>query len=515
MTAAVGGAPSSTVEGLVQSGTAKAGSNGHRSHIKQSRETKSEPEEAAQTSAKTETSSADVPVHRSEKASSHKHSKSESDDGDASFEDTFDGIDQGGVKNNANGESRGTWTPDVALAQISANHLVQLKSDTAGKQIVNSQGAVRPPKLLSQNSIVALMGTKDRLFASRENTKVEDGKTQDALLPHSGEVAEDAVDVSPVTVNSRETHWNFDDKTVTAAASQTLVLKADGQSAPHPLSPIRTSAAPSKDRQQAPTTSATKTSHDPLPETTPQAVSAPEADTQGNPSFSPGDESGAHLQAEATSDPAEHKVAKADSSASLDQILSTVPSSPQDNAGVTTQIRNTVVDTLAGSGTDASTSTSAPDLPNRTAVPPPILRTIDLTLSPADLGSVRLRLSLKSNSLAIEAEASKASTAKILNDDRTTLERGLKDAGYDVSSFKITDAAASASTGSNSWQMSGSPLRDGDQSRSSFAGRQDGNMQRGGGGSMPDQASRRPKDNNQQSASSELANSRQGNALYI
>ena len=127
---------------------------------------------------------------------------------------------------------------------------------------------------------------------------------------------------------------------------------------------------------------------------------------------------------------------------------------------------------------------------------------------------MRLHLSLKSNSLAIEAEASNASTAKILSDDRGSLERGLKDAGYDLSSLKITDASASGSTSSNNWQTNGSPSRDGDQARSSFAGRQDGDMQRREG-STPDQAQRRPKDNNQQNSSADLANSRQGNALYI
>jgi hypothetical protein len=126
---------------------------------------------------------------------------------------------------------------------------------------------------------------------------------------------------------------------------------------------------------------------------------------------------------------------------------------------------------------------------------------------------VKLRLSLKSNSLTIEAEASKASTAKLLTDDRPNLERGLKDAGYDVSSMKITDTSASSSSTGSGWQANGSPSRDGDQSRSSFAGRQDGEMQRRDGSSS-DQAQRRQKENNPKPATDSI-NARPGNAVYI
>ena len=77
------------------------------------------------------------------------------------------------------------------------------------------------------------------------------------------------------------------------------------------------------------------------------------------------------------------------------------------------------------------------------------MRAIELTLSPADLGSVTLRLSLKSNVLSVEAEATKASTAKLLSDDRDALTKSLRDAGYDVSTLKITDAGRERCDGRN------------------------------------------------------------------
>ncbi len=521
MTAAVGGASPSGVEGLLQqSGPARAGAGGHRNNVKRSDETKSESGEAAQRSSRTETSSSDVPVDRSEKASRHKHSKSESDDGDTSFEGTFDSIDQDGLKNQASGERRETWSPDLAIANMTGNLPVQAKSDTSAKSPVNVQGAVRPAGLLRQNSIIALMDAKSRLFPG-ENTKAETGIPQDAAS-HPEKVQDTTSDPVPVTVNGRETHWNFDDRTAAAVAQQVSALQNEGQAAPHTLSTLRASTTASVSASAASPKNgepAAKITDGLSSQTKPQAVSPPGADAQGNPSFSPGDEASADLQGKATGDPAEHKVARADSSDSIDQIFSTgLSSSPNSSqgaaSGVTGQIRNSVIDTLAGSAAETTSSTTATDPQNRQPTPSPVLRTLDLTLSPPDLGSVRLHLSLKSNSLAIEAEASKASTAKILNDDRATLERGLKDAGYDLSSLKITDTSASGSTSSNNWQTNGSPFRDGDQARSSFGGRQDGDMQRRNE-STSDQAQRRPKDNTQQSSSADLANSRHGNALYI
>ncbi len=174
------------------------------------------------------------------------------------------------------------------------------------------------------------------------------------------------------------------------------------------------------------------------------------------------------------------------------------------------------LDALSGDAkTTSTTSQIVQDRP--VAVPGQVLRTIDVTLSPENLGTVRLRLSLKSNSLEIDAEASKASTAKLLNDDRKGLEQSLRDAGYDVSSLKIADVASSNNAGLNSsLNGGGSSFQDGSQARANFAGRQDGNMQ-GRNGATPDQSQQQQSRNNNPKSSpgSEMAKARRSNEIYI
>jgi flagellar hook-length control protein FliK len=185
-------------------------------------------------------------------------------------------------------------------------------------------------------------------------------------------------------------------------------------------------------------------------------------------------------------------------------------------SGPTQQIRNGVIDALSG---DAKTPSTASQIAqNRPMVAPgQVLRTIDITLSPENLGTVRLRLSLKSNSLEIDAEASKASTAKLLNDDRKGLEQSLRDAGYDVSSLKIGDMASSNNASLNSsLNGGGSSFQDNGQARANFAGRQDGNMQ-GRNGATPEQSQQQQSRNNNPKGSpgAETAKTRRSNEIYI
>ncbi len=377
--------PRAGFEGLLQSGPARASAGGQRSHVKRSDDAGSESGEASPQSPRAEPSSSDVSVDRSEKVSRHKHSKSKSDDDDTSFEDTFDSIGQDGLKNQAGGERRESWSPNLAIANMAGNLPVQAKSDTAAKSQVNAQATVRPASLLRQNSIMALMDAKSRLFPDSENTKVETGTAQDAAS-HSDK----ASDPITVTVNASETHWNFDDKIIAAAAQQVSALQTDRQDAPHMPSTLRASTKASvsasvaspKDDEPAP-----KIADGSPNKAQPQAVSAPEADVQGNPSFSAGDQAGTDLHGQAVGDQSGRKVGKTDSSESIDQAFSTgSSSSPSSSQGiassVTGQIRNGVIDTLAGSAAETKSSTAATDIQNRQPNPSPVLRTLDLTLSP-------------------------------------------------------------------------------------------------------------------------------------
>ncbi|CAA2142878.1 flagellar hook-length control protein FliK [Hyphomicrobium sp. ghe19] len=519
MTAPVRGAAPDTVDQLLQSVRMRVGS--HRDSTKQSRDGDDKSDDATKDATKAKASSSDNSVRRSDSVSTRKQGNSKTDDGDPSFEETFDSIGQQEPKANASVE-RSDNGPTIAIAAlVNGNGPGDQTPDSVEQPSENMQRAARPGNLLLQDSIAALLDAKTRLVPSDDNTKLVQANMPNAMPPeHRDEIG----DATPAVVNSQETHWNFAETTVAGAASQLSRLTPEERITPHPLSSapfsMRDLSTPNLSTPNLSTVvqknadPSSKTSNEPLPQLQPQAVSAATTDTPDNSFLADKDQTGARFQQQTTGDVANARVAKADASDSTNRVFSIEPKpSEQGQPSVSAQIRNGVVDALAGKAGDLAPNTTAMDLRDRAPAPTPVLRSLDLTLSPADLGSVRLRLSLKSNSLAIEAEASKAATAKILNDDRTSLERGLRDAGYDVSSLKITESSSSSSASSNG-QTSGSPFRDGDQARSNFTGRQDGDAQRRDGSSS-DQAQRRQKDNSQQTSAGELPNSRQGNAVYI
>lgn len=524
MTAPVRGAAPDAVDQLLQSVRMRVGS--HRDAAKQSREGDDKPEDATTSTSKTKASSSDNSLRRSDNVSTRKQSNSKTDDGDPSFEETFDSIGQQEPKANGSVERSDNSPLNAIATLVNGNVPVDQTPDSVEQPSDNMQRAARPGNLLLQDSIAALLDAKTRLAPSDDNTKLAQANMPNAMPPeHRDEIG----DATPAVVNSQETHWNFAETTVAAATSQLSRLTPEERITPHPLSsaPFSTrdlsTANLSTSNLSTPNLStvvqknadpSAKTSKEPLPQLQPQAVSAAATDTPDNSFLADKDQTGARFQQQATGDVANGKVAKADGSYPTDRVFSIEPKpSEQGQPSVSAQIRNGVVDALAGKAGELAPNTTAMELRDRAPAPTPVLRSLDLTLSPADLGSVRLRLSLKSNSLAIEAEASKAATAKILNDDRTSLERGLRDAGYDVSSLKITESSSSSSASPNG-QTSGSPFRDGDQARSNFTGRQDGDTQRRDGSSS-DQAQRRQKDNSQQTSAGDLPNSRQGNAVYI
>jgi chemotaxis protein MotD len=508
MTAPVRGAAPEPGDQLLQSARMRVGS--HRDATKQSREGDDKPDDVTKDTPKTKASSSDNSVRRSDNVSTRKQSKSDTDDGEPSFEETFDSIGQQEPKTNASVERSDNWPPNTIAAPVISISPGEQAPDSVEQPSDNLQRAVRPGNLLLQDSIAAMLDAKARLAPSDDITKLAQSNMPDAMPPGQPDEIGDA---TPAVVNRQETYWNFAETTVAAAASQLSRLTPEERITPHPLSSAPFSSPRLSTVVQKTAEPAAKTSNEPVPQLQAQAVPAPAADTPDNAFLADKDQNGARLQQQVTGDVANGKAAKADAADSLDQIFSIDPKpSQQGQPSVSAQVRNGVVDALAGKAGELTQNTTATDIHDRTPAPTPVLRSLDLTLSPPDLGSVRLRLSLKSNSLAIEAEASKAATAKILNDDRTSLERGLRDAGYDVSSLKITETLSSNSASSNG-QTSGSPFRDGDQARSNFAGRQDGDAQRRDGSS--DQAQRRQKDISQQTSAGDVPNSRPGNAVYI
>jgi len=503
MTASVGGAAPGTVDQLLQSVRGRVSSR--RDDDRQTRDNESDAQDVAKDDSRPKAAAnSDSTVSRSEKSSPRKQSKSESAGDEVSFAETIDSIGQQEPNASAKDDS---W-PQNALAAVTAgNNLAKQQTPEIVQQPAEStQRAMRSVNLLRQDSIAALIDAKARLMPSNDISKTaEVTKPDTPPLQHDLQSFDNLTDRTPATVNGQETHWNFNDKTIAAAALQASGVQSEDRPAQRVFSPFRVAETLQKAAGSADGSS---------PPVQVQAVTAPKSADTSNESFlADKDQTGPRLQQPATGDPAIAKIVKPESSDSIESMSSVDPRPSQGAANVTAQVRNGVVDALADQAGELNPSTTAADLQDAAPSPAPVLRSLDLTLSPPDLGSVRLRMSLKSNALEIEADASKAATAKILIDDRTSLERGLRDAGYDVTSLKITDVSSSNATNSSGQQANGSPSRDGDQARTNFAGQQDGGSQRREG-AMFGQPQRRQQDQSQQT-SADSANGRAGGAVYI
>ncbi|HML27324.1 MAG TPA: flagellar hook-length control protein FliK [Hyphomicrobium sp.] len=503
MTAAVGSAASGGAEALVQSVTAK-GSSGLRSHVKHSDDSDAASGEPTQSTQRAEADASSVDVQKADKSGRRYNGKGSSSDDDKSFEDTFDSIGQDQSKDSG-AQASGTtaFSPDLMTG-----HIVSSPAAENLDPATTSQNVSRPAALMQQKSILALMDAKTRILANSGDHKPEASGTVDAAAASA--VQADTTEFIPVSIGGRETHWNFNSDTMTGIASQIAASQLGG----HNLAQGTMQGAASISATKGQAADAKLSGNMPQQPATAAMSGAEQTSGQSFPDGGSANQNGARPQAQGAAEvTAERKITKADTTSSLDQIFSNP--NPQPNASAATrQVRDGILDSFAAETAGAgATSLPSGAVPTR-ATSAPVLRTLDLTLSPPDLGAVKLRMSLSSNSLTIEAEASKSSTAKLLNDDRPNLERGLKDAGYDISSLKITDTSASSNSNSSGWQTNGSPSRDGDQSRSGFAGRQDGEMQRRDGSSF-DQSQRRSRDPNSQTAQADAAAVRSGNAIYI
>jgi hypothetical protein len=450
------------------------------------------------------------PVAKSGKTAGRSHHEGhKKDDKDKSFADTIDklGTQSQSTPAPANPAAAALpagWTADLVFRQTSAGH-AQADASPATTAVLNSGKTARPGNLLKQDSIIALLDTRQRLLSAHDAQDMASSTNSDA---------NDTTVATPITVQSRQSHWVFGDAANSSnpRVFETLMAK-DGKASPALASAPASMSAEAKDvatKSIADSATPVQASH--VGATHDASLRQAFDGQQGSagngreqmPSGNAGDKRNSDI--------------KASSSVEHEPVDAT--KLPGGMSGATQQVKNGVLNALTGDK-GSTPQTSAPQLPqDRPVIPGQVLRSIDLTLSPPDLGTVRLKLSLKSNALDIDAEASKASTAKLLDDDRKSLEQSLRDAGYDVKNLKIADASGSNNANWNSSQNgAGSSFQDGSQARMNFAGRQDnGNMQRREG-ALPDQSQqqqRSPRDNNPKaSPSSESASGRQSNAIYI
>ncbi|MGX1101198.1 flagellar hook-length control protein FliK [Amorphus sp. MBR-141] len=93
---------------------------------------------------------------------------------------------------------------------------------------------------------------------------------------------------------------------------------------------------------------------------------------------------------------------------------------------------------LSAAGDLAAGQSAAPP-PAGTSAPPdrgPV-RVLDLELTPADLGLVRVRMRLTSNGIDLQLAATRPATAEYLQEDRHRLSSIIRDAGYDIDGLTV------------------------------------------------------------------------------
>jgi hypothetical protein len=515
MTESVGSAAQSQnmIDALTQSASAKAGAHAHRANAKAPRETRQadDDEQARDTDrpAKETRRNDDTSDHSSVQKSdnsprqSHRDGKKD-DDKEKSFEATIDKLGPQSASANAATTQNASpnvlpavWNAEVAFRQFASGRLSDAKTANVDAVSTDTKAATRPVTLLKQESVAALLDAKNKLLSG-----------QDAKAPASdGPV--DTTGTSSVVVQSRESHWIFGSGAAATANPRISDATSEKDGKANPLAAL--SLAASTKGQDA----ASKTPVDAKAAPTETAQVAPTDNATPRQTFDGQHGGGTDGRDQTRDNTVERRVPDVSASKSADRVSPDLADVSNGVSGPTQQIRNGVLDALSGDA--KATLTTSQSIQGRpVVVTGQVLRTIDITLSPDNLGTVRLRLSLKSNSLEIDAEASKASTAKLLNDDRKGLEQSLRDAGYDVSSLKIADVASSNNAGLNSsLNGGGSSFQDGSQARANFAGRQDGNMQ-GRNGATPEQSQQQSRNNNpKNSPGSEMANTRRSNEIYI
>lgn len=445
--------------------------------------------------------------------------KNAGDESDALFALTIDSMDQRTAEDTPANATPGPpqligWSPQVSAdnTESGVSRASVLATDNTG--LVVTQGALRLPSLLKRESVTALLETKQRLLSDSDKSEIAD------VMPSASENLTETITTS-ITVQSRETHWRFASQPKDLALTGSGVTGTSGATA-NPLAALSHTDSRAKESEASvlkPSSAETLSALGFAAQTANDRAADESHDGNRESSRGLQEREAKRINAHSASDAGPAKSAdrlspllgeaKSTNSVSMDNFaLGNGLSRP------TEQIRTGILNALNRDAGDAAQKTSLLTLQDRPAGVGQVVRTIDLTLSPADLGSVRLRLSLNSNALSIEAEASKASTARLLNDDRKSLEQNLRDAGYDVSLLKITDTAAGAAANSNGTPAGGSSFQDG-QARAGFTTRQEGGEQRHSG-AMPDEAGRRHKEDDPHSrSSSDSLGSRQTKAIYI
>jgi hypothetical protein len=503
------------IDSIAGAATSKSGAQVNKANANNGRQsdTKQNSDERQDDSSVSSTKNDGAPVKRQTVHRAAKTDHRSDDDGkkkddqDQSFEETIDKLV---TKDSSDKPVQVAATMALSPGWNANNAGRQIEGDTkapASKSATttptDTKSVVLPGSLLKQQSVEALLGARQRLLLAQ---KVKEGNQDNAAL--------DGPETVQATVNARQSHWLFDDAVNTAATRVAETLQDKGVP---PASSTTLNAA--QVLTASPNKGDGKPASDTLPSQPAQTAQAiPAGDAAQQQALDSRQPNGGNSRDQMLAgNSGQRKVADTPAASSSDRASFDIPDAPLAAQGATQQVRTGIVKALADMDLGSRTASTAQLTPDRLPVANQVLRTIDITLSPPDLGTVRLKLSLKSNALDIDAEASKASTAKLLDSDRKGLEQSLRDAGYDVKSMKIADASASNSANlNNSSNGNGSSFQDGSQARGNFSGRQDGNMGRRDG-AMPDQSQQQhSRDDSRKGApTSDVAGRRQSDAIYI
>ena len=165
----------------------------------------------------------------------------------------------------------------------------------------------------------------------------------------------------------------------------------------------------------------------------------------------------------------------------------------------------------------AANTASAATVPSETAKPTVgVARTLTLQMSPADLGTVGIRLHVTGQTLDVQLSFSNAETMGMVSRDRDTLSSALQDQNYQVNSLVIQDGGASASSGGNNAATQGDTSGSNPRSDRQPSGGDSGMSNDGRQGRDTDRPTREDRRPDGQSSSSSpvVADSRSG-SLFV
>jgi hypothetical protein len=172
--------------------------------------------------------------------------------------------------------------------------------------------------------------------------------------------------------------------------------------------------------------------------------------------------------------------------------------------------------TAGGASEIAGPSASIPATQIAASVTQPAqvsVKTLNLTMEPADLGSVSVKLNLSSEGLAVAVQASQPTTADLIERDKKSLSDSLTTAGYNVAGVDVSLAPQSG-LGAGLADQNGAQSTGGQSSGDASQGNTGSQSQNG---DTHDSSSRqyRQQNNNDSFEQTRPGARRSGGALYI